>query len=265
MIYVVSHKEFVMPDVDDFYSVIYVGEKMGKYAEENRFLSDRQGGDHIAAKNPFYCELTALYWIWKNDKGKDPVGLNHYRRYFLAEEQEHILLKNHINTYLKEKQVILPKPLEFRKTVEQFYARTTGYQKDLLAVRKVVQERYPEYISSMEKFLKGHSMSYANMFVMRRTEFELYCEWLFDILFHLEKMIDVTGYTSSEMRVYGYLGELLLNIYVLQNNFDVQYLKILNTEKQPLRKGIVRKGKEVIKEIIYFPSGVPFRRRMKKL
>ena len=119
MIYVVSHKEFVMPDVDDFYSAIYVGEKMGKYAEENGFLSDRRGRDHIAIKNPFYCELTALYWIWKNDKGNDPVGLNHYRRFFWAKEQESVLLKKHVNMYLKEKQVILPKPIQFKKTVEQ--------------------------------------------------------------------------------------------------------------------------------------------------
>lgn len=263
MIYVVAHKEFILPVEDDFYSVIYVGEKMERYAEENGELSDRKGLDNIAYKNPFYCELTALYWIWKNDKKTDPVGLNHYRRYFFADGQKRVLLGNNAETNLKERDVILPKPIKLRCTVERFYARAGGYQKDLLAVRHIINECYPEYVFSMDEFLGGHYMSYGNMFVMRRQDFELYCEWLFDILFRVEGGMDMTGYTASEARVYGYLGELLLNIFVRRNNFKVKYLEVFNTEKMSLGNILNRKVKEAVKTIVYFPSGVPYRRRLK--
>ncbi len=39
-------------------------------------------GDNISEKNRMYSEWSVIYWIWKNCKDAEYIGLNHYRRYF---------------------------------------------------------------------------------------------------------------------------------------------------------------------------------------
>ena len=59
------------------YIPLHVGAE-GK--EDLGFVKDNTG-DNISCKNPNYCELTGLYWIWKNSN-YNKVGLSHYRRFF---------------------------------------------------------------------------------------------------------------------------------------------------------------------------------------
>lgn len=107
-------------------------------------------------------------------------------------------------------------------------------------------------------------MSYANMFVMPRDLFKDYCHWLFGILFEMEKDLDMTGYSVAETRVFGYLGELLLNVWVNAQKLRIKYVDIVNTESQNNKTKLSFSVKQLIKDIIYFPSGIPYHRRMKK-
>ena len=43
-----------------------------------------------------------------------------------------------------------------------------------------------------------------NMFVMRKEKFDEYSQWLFAILFELEKRIDISNYNQYEARVFGF-------------------------------------------------------------
>lgn len=79
IIAIAAHKPYRMPE-DDIYLPLHVGCE-GK--KEIGFTGDNTG-ENISAKNPYYCELTGLYWLWKNTEA-EYKGLVHYRRHFTCE------------------------------------------------------------------------------------------------------------------------------------------------------------------------------------
>ena len=65
-IFVVMHKivNLEKMKLDKIYKRLLVGQKS---TDEKDILIDSTK-DNISEKNKFYCELTGLYWIWKNIK-----------------------------------------------------------------------------------------------------------------------------------------------------------------------------------------------------
>ena len=61
----------------------------------------------------------------------------------------------------------------------------------------------------------------CNMYAMRKTLFDDYCAWLFDILTELSGRIDISGYIPAEQRIYGFLGENLIQVYALTKGLRV--------------------------------------------
>lgn len=59
-----------------------------------------------------------------------------------------------------------------------------------------------------------------NMFIMKKKYFNEYCEWLFDILEYVENLIDITDYSEQEKRVFGYLSEMLMDVWIDKNNIS---------------------------------------------
>lgn len=76
MIYIATHKKFNVPNLNGYCALQVGAEGKEKYG----YLRDNIG-NHISGKNANYCELTGLYWIWKNTDDSYK-GLVHYRRYF---------------------------------------------------------------------------------------------------------------------------------------------------------------------------------------
>lgn len=230
-IYIVTHKKFQVPN-NSIYEPIQVGKKRTNI--DLKIASD-DTGDNIADKNANYCELTALYWIWKNIKKVKVIGICHYRRYFTklkwSNKEKFFLKQKDINRLLDKYEIIVPKKTKLKKySVKDWYVKCDGREKDLVTTKKVIEELFPDYAESYETVLQQSEAFYCNMFIMKKELMDKYCEWLFKILSLVEEKTDLSDYSPTEARIYGYLSEILLNVWVLKNKLNYCEISVVNIE-----------------------------------
>ena len=244
-IIVATHKKYQMPNYDIYIPLQLNAEKNGKI---DGFKYYDNVGDNISKKNPFFCELTGLYWAWKNLKN-DYIGLVHYRRYFSIckhipktpeKKFDVILNKEQVNNLLKDNDIILPK--ERKYYIENLYDhyKHTMYVKPLDETGKIIQEKYPEYMNEFNKLHKRTSAHMFNMFIMKKDILDEYCKWLFDILFELENRMKGQGeeYDKFHSRFYGRISELLLDVWINTNCMKYAEVKVIDMENVNwLKKG----------------------------
>lgn len=233
------HKPYWIPS-DSVYMPIHVGKK-GK--QSIGFMGD-DTGNNISEKNPNYCELTGLYWAWKNLQA-DYIGLVHYRRYFTYKDghnnddkKKYVLQYSDWLNLLSKYDIIVPlKRKYYIETNYSHYAHAHN-KLDLDMTRDIIKELYPEYQDAFDQVMKQTSAHMFNMFVMKKDKFDTYCKWLFSILFKLENRIEISSYNITEARVFGYISELLLDVWINKNNIVYKEVNVTFMEKQNwLKKG----------------------------
>ncbi len=219
---VAAHKEFQMPQNQKLYFPILVG-AIYNYKQEINYQRDDEG-INISKKNPNYNELTAIYWAWKNLKNVDAIGLVHYRRYFIKRwhfsKIDNVIDEKDVAKLLSKYDVILPKKRHYYiETIYSHYFHS-HHKEPLDATRRTIIKLYPSYLSSFDKVMSRRSAHMFNMFIMKKKYFNEYCEWLFDILEYVENLIDITDYSEQEKRVFGYLSEMLMDVWIDKNNIS---------------------------------------------
>lgn len=217
-IIIATHKKYRMPQ-DDIYLPLHVGAE-GK--ESIGYQGDNTG-NNISSMNPYFCELTGLYWMWKN-LNADNMGLAHYRRHFCCRKKKgegkeeniwaSVLNSDEAQNLCAYYDVIVPsKRYYVIETLASHYAHT-HYKEHLDKTREIVKERYPQCLKSYDKVLNHTSGYMFNMFIMRADLINEYCQFLFDILFELDKKIDTKGYSTFQARYPGRIGEILFNVWL---------------------------------------------------
>ncbi len=218
-IIVAAHKKYQMPK-DPMYLPLHVGAE-GKTDENGEpldlgFQKDNEG-ENISELNPSFCELTGLYWAWKNLKD-DYIGLAHYRRHFRRKGRskgfDAVLREQDLRPMFGRYRVFLPtKRYYIIETLYSHYSHT-HYAEQLDLTREVIVEKYPEDLAAYDRVVKQRSGHMFNMMIMERGLLDEYCRWLFDILFELKDRIHAEDLSAFQGRFYGRVSEILLNVWI---------------------------------------------------
>ena len=79
------------------------------------------------------------------------------------------------------------------------------------------------------KDTKGHRF---NMFIMKKEKADEYLKWMFDILFELEKRLDISDYSVNDARVFGFVSERLIDVWLETKGYEYKELPVLFMEKE---------------------------------
>lgn len=234
-ILIATHKKYTMPK-DSMYLPIHVGKELSSITLP--YCSDNIG-EHISKKNPHYCELTALYWAWKN-LNSDYIGIVHYRRHFVRKKPipfvkdkfSYVLTKEQLKPFLEKYDIVLPKQRNYCIETNYSHYIHAHPAESIDKTKEIIQNIFPEYETSFETVMNRRKAHMFNIFLMKKEIFDDYCNWLFTILFELEKILDITSYDSYNQRIFGFVSELLLDVYLLKNNLSYQELPVLFMENE---------------------------------
>ena len=225
-VYTMTHRAFQCPE-DEVYIPLHVGRKG---AEDLGYLGD-DTGENISDLNPYYGELTGLYWIWKNETDADIIGICHYRRYFLTNSGYLMTQEDYVEA-LADCDVLVSEmlPSGFGNNWET-YASSHNVA-DMKAVGEALYELYPEDYPAFCRIMEEEKSCYGNLMVTSREKFNEYCSWLFSIFDHVSDRIDVSNYDSYHKRVYGFLSEMLLYVWIAARGYRWTACKIgITSEK----------------------------------
>lgn len=213
-IFTMTHKKFQEPE-DSIYVPLHVG-RAG--AQDLGYQGD-DTGDSISRWNNYFGELTGVYWVWKNEKDADVIGICHYRRFFLNEQRE-LMGQQEYEEILENYDIIVSNEVQADTNYLDYFGEAHNV-KDLLTVGEVMREKYPEYAPYFQSAMEGNAYYYGNLMVMSRKLFQAYAEWLFNILFEVENRIDVESYDLYNQRVFGFLSEQMIKIWAEKNHLKI--------------------------------------------
>ncbi|MBP3297948.1 MAG: DUF4422 domain-containing protein, partial [Lachnospiraceae bacterium] len=264
-IFVMTHKKCSLPNIPG-YRRMQVGSALH---EDLGYLRDDEGEDHISDLNVYYAELTGVYSLWRNLPDADYIGICHYRRYFINERKQ-IMVMGEFEKLLENADIVAA-VADLDAPFQALYERA-HYIEDLEAVGEAIQSLYPDDYPFFHEILQEKRCTYGNLCVMHRHLFEEYCTWLFDILSEAGENIDLGKFADDhQKKVFGFLGEPLLWVYIRARGlrmkeckaafFDekVETAELKNAIRVLTREGRYGEALEMYKEVILLRPDLVYR------
>lgn len=167
-------------------------------------------GDNISYLNRDFSECTALYWIWKNEKEADYVGLFHYARFIdVTEEDMTCLDKGGVD-------IVLTTPMIVGSPIRDFFCPRYFPRKDWKLMEEMLLKHYPEYEKTLEEYNRAFCYPGANLSIMRKEIFDEYAEFAFTVTMDVIEYYKSIGVVRQD-RYAGYLMENLMAMFAMHN------------------------------------------------
>lgn len=229
--FVAVHKDAPLPPPRESYFALGLG---GYRPPNYPFAFSDDTGESISPRNKHYSELTGWYWIWKNVFDVDILGLCHYRRYFLLDNNKFLFFRrrkryfhptperlNYLTaqerTVVAEKtlskcDVIVPQRIPLNQSLSRQYA-ACHVQEDWDLFILGIESLYPQYSAEIGWFDKTSYIHPYNMMITRRDFFDRYMSSLFPLLFWIERKQPFRT-EPYQCRVPAFLAERFFTFYL---------------------------------------------------
>ena len=192
-------------------------------------------GENISVKNASYCEMTAHYWIWKNVKDAEYVGLCHYRRYFGVD-----ITDENIEPLMQDADVMLVEPSYHVDSVYSYFAKFVGAE-NMTILSMVMRKLFPDYFETLQSLCDGVWFYPFNMLLCRKALYDEYCEWMFAILEECERYVKVSPYTNGK-RALAYMAEMLTGVYFIHRQLKIKAVPYYKIEKGTAKYNTIKRS-----------------------
>ena len=231
-IYILTHKKFNENYDDNIYKPLLNGSVF--HNEDFGYIRD-DTNNNISKHNPKYSELTGQYWAWKNSTA-EIIGFCHYRRWFVKNIIMQKLTKKDIINDLSRYDIIVPQKRRFECDIHRVIVKNNikdrnygVHQEDYQLLEEIIKTDFHEYLDSYKKMMSRKFLYLYNMFICKKELSNEYFTWVFEIIKKLDKQIDFSKYPSNP-RIYGFISELLINVFIIKHELKVKEHYIFNNE-----------------------------------
>lgn len=233
------------------------------------YLGDNTGDNISDLRIPF-CEMTVMYWAWKNEDA-DYFGLCHYRRYpsfhadpSLINDRGVINLPNLDDKTIKKYKLddkalyekMIPQadiwitsktyivnstflPVKGNKILDLFMTNFTLYDPSLpIITLEIIDEFYPEYSKAAHDYLNQDFYYSYNCFIMKKELFNTMCEFFFGVLFKIHERYDFSLCYGNKQRSPAYMSEMLYGVFIVwatQKGYNIKQTPLLFFEDTVLK------------------------------
>ena len=197
-------------------SIYVVGSKSKKFLPLDGFhkkfiVDEKHECENIDHLNPWYCELTGLYYMWKHDDD-DIVGLEHYRRYLTVDGKTPIR-RTEAENLLKVYDLLCVKVNYPYTGIKEYLVKNRKAEATNSYIALLATMYGRGYADHCIRYLNGHEHILGNMFVAKREVANKYCEFLFKSMYAWFMLQHKMG-IPVEGRICGYMSEFLFGAYV---------------------------------------------------